>query len=64
MVRNNPVHALLAMNAPIPTDLLGPVGSPLTDNAVDVLLDGRADYSIGPGMAFRAPDLLPVMQLF
>lgn len=63
MVRNNPVHALFAMNLPVPTDLLGPVGSPLTDNAVDVLLDARADYSIGPGMAFRAPDLLPVMQL-
>lgn len=58
MVRNNPVHALLAMSVPFP-DVFGPVGSPLTDNAVTAIMEGRADQSIGAGMAFRAPSLNP-----
>jgi hypothetical protein len=58
MLRNNPVHALLVMNAPVP-DILGPLGSPITDNAISVIADDRAGYSIGPGMGMRAPQLNP-----
>jgi hypothetical protein len=59
IVRNNPVHALIAMNLPAP-GFLGDVGSPLTDNMVAVTGDGRAGFSIGLEMALRAPQLHPL----
>lgn len=59
MVRNNPVHAMLAMSMPVP-DMFGAVGSPLTDNMLSVLAEGRAGFSIGPDMALRAPLLHPL----
>lgn len=58
MIRNNPVHTLLATLAPAPT-LFGSVGLPTEDNMVSKLLDGSLDYSIGPGQGLRAPELNP-----
>lgn len=46
MLRHNPLHALLFLNAPI-TDGLG---SPLTDNIFSKVLSGGILGSIGPGM--------------
>jgi len=62
MLRNNPVHALLASFIPVP-DFLGSVGSPIVDNAVALGLEGKLPYSIGPGQMFRAPMLLPWLNL-
>ena len=58
MLRNNPLHVLLAMQAPMPTTF-GTIGSPLTDNLGAVMADGRLDYSMGFGQAFRAYFLNP-----
>ena len=58
MIRNNPVHTLLATLAPSPS-FFGTVGLPTEDNMVSKLLDGSLDYSVGPGQGLRAPELNP-----
>lgn len=60
MIRNNPVHALMAAN--LPTPITG-IGLPLEDNLWASIFDGRAANSIGLHMAFRAPGLLPIGNL-
>jgi len=62
MLRNNPVHALLASFIPVP-DFFGSVGSPVVDNVVAMGLEGKLDYSIGLGQMFRSPMLLPWLNL-
>lgn len=62
MIRNNPVHAAMAMLAPTPT-MFGNVGLPLQDNLFSVAADGRLDYSIGLGQGLRAHNLNPWMNL-
>lgn len=62
MLRNNPVHALLASFIPVP-DFFGSVGSPVVDNVVAMGLEGKLDYSLGPGQMFRSPMLLPWLNL-
>ncbi|QDP54355.1 MAG: putative virion DNA-directed RNA polymerase [Prokaryotic dsDNA virus sp.] len=62
MIRNNPVHAMLSLAAPTPP-MVGTVGSPLTDNLVSIGMDGRLDYSVGPGQGLRSHQLLPWVQL-
>lgn len=58
MIRNNPVHALLAGMAPTPT-MFGNVGLPIEDNIFSVLAEGKLGMSIGPAMGMRAPTLNP-----
>lgn len=58
IMRNNPLHVLLASLAPEPT-FLGDVGMPTEDNFFTVLADGRLPYSIGPGQGFRSFALNP-----
>lgn len=62
MIRNNPVHAAMAMLAPTPT-MFGNVGLPLQDNLISAAADGRLDYSIGFGQGLRAHNLNPWMNL-
>ena len=62
MVRNNPVHSILAMTMPAHMGLIK-IGLPLDDNFWGVLYDGRLGRSIGPDMGIRAPGLLPISQL-
>lgn len=62
MIRNNPVHTLLATAAPVPT-LFGSVGLPTEDNMFSKLADGSLDYSIGPGQGLNAPMLNPWVNL-
>lgn len=62
MIRNNPVHAAMAMLAPTPT-MFGNVGLPLQDNLFSAAADGRLDYSIGFGQGLRAHNLNPWMNL-
>lgn len=62
MIRNNPVHAAMAMLAPTPT-MFGNVGLPLQDNLFSAAADGRLDYSIGLGQGLRAHNLNPWMNL-
>lgn len=62
MMRNNPVHALLATIAPKP-DVFGSVGLPINDNLFSVLADGRLGYSIGPGQGLGSISLNPWVNL-
>ncbi|QDH84159.1 hypothetical protein Axy13_050 [Achromobacter phage vB_AxyP_19-32_Axy13] len=58
MIRNNPLHALIAGLAPTPT-MFGNVGLPIEDNIFSMLYEGKLGNSIGPGMGIRAPSLNP-----
>ena len=58
MIRNNPVHTLLATLTPQPT-LFGNVGLPTEDNLITKLMDGSIWRSIGPGQGFNAASLNP-----
>lgn len=58
MIRNNPVHALLAGLAPVPS-FLGSPGLPTSDNLFTKLADGKLAYSLGFGQIFHAPMLNP-----
>jgi len=62
MIRNNPVHSVLAVMAPTPT-MFGNVGLPLQDNLLAVGADGRLSYSFGFGQGLRAHNLNPWMNL-
>ena len=55
VLRNNPLHALLAMSVPMPNG----IGTVETDNLFSVALEGNLPYSIGPGMAIHAINLNP-----
>lgn len=61
-IRNNPVHALMAMTLPAPA-FLGNIGSPITDNIAAKALTDTLGYSVGPDMGLRAPQLNPWMNL-
>ena len=62
MIRNNPLHALLAGMAPVPS-FVGSIGTPITDNIFSVMADGRLGYSIGPGQALRGFTMNPWINL-
>ncbi|QEP29865.1 virion RNA polymerase [Sinorhizobium phage ort11] len=64
MIRNNPVRAFMAgMMAPS-FPVIGSIGSPVTDNFLSVMVNGKLDYSVGPGMGLNSWNLNPWMQLF
>ena len=46
MLRNNPLHSLFFLNAP----LIDGLGSPLTDNILSKIMSGGILGSVGPGM--------------
>lgn len=62
MIRNNPVHAVMAMLAPTPT-MFGNVGLPIQDNIFSIAAQGKLDYSWGFGQGLRAHNLNPWMNL-
>lgn len=62
MIRNNPVHALLAGLAPTPT-WFGDVGTPLGDNFFTQLGEGGLSHSVGLGQALHAPMMNPWVNL-
>lgn len=59
MIRNNPVHSLMALAVPMP---IRGTGLPLTDNLWYSLFENKLGWSTGFGMAVRAPSLLPIHQ--
>lgn len=63
MIRDNPVQALLGAFIPMPDLLPGSVGTPLDDNMLAKVWEGTLGFSVGPGMALRAPGLHPVPNL-
>ncbi|MGQ0565577.1 MAG: hypothetical protein ACT4OK_10970 [Gemmobacter sp.] len=65
MVRRNPLRAMLMSHgAEVLPDLPGvSVGSPLSDNAANVIQEGRAGYSIGLDMLWSGPGLNPWVNL-
>ena len=62
MIRNNPVHAAMAMLAPTPT-MFGNVGLPIQDNIFSITARGGLDYSWGFGQGLRAHNLNPWVNL-
>ncbi len=62
MIRNNPIHTLLATLTPAPT-LFGTVGLPTEDNIFAKLFDGTLDRSIGPGQGIHSMMLNPWVNL-
>lgn len=63
MVRNNPVHSILAAGLPMP-DVFGSVGTPLGDNFFTKLLTGGLTHSFGFGQIWHAPQMNPWVHLF
>lgn len=62
MIRNNPVHAAMAMLAPTPT-MFGNVGLPIQDNIFSIAAQGNLGYSFGLGQGLRAHNLNPWLNL-
>ncbi|UKL14807.1 single subunit virion RNA polymerase [Stenotrophomonas phage C121] len=62
MLRNNPLHSMMALALPSQT-AFGNVGTPIEDNMISKLGDGSLNYSVGLGQAFRAPFLNPWLNL-
>jgi hypothetical protein len=58
MLRNNPVHSMLAYSLPLP-DLFSSVGTPLSDNFIAKLFSGQIGYSWGLGQLLHAPQMNP-----
>jgi hypothetical protein len=65
-LQENLLRALLTtFGAEYAPDIPGvSVGSPVTDNAVAVIGEGRAGYSTGLGMLWTAPGLNPFVNAF
>ena len=61
-IRNNPLHTLLAMAAPVP-EMFGSVGLPILDNVFSKSADGSLVFSMGPGQGFSALGLNPWVYL-
>lgn len=64
MISNNPVRALMSAVATPSLPIIGSIGSPVTDNFLSVMADGKLDYSVGPGMGLNSYSLNPWMNLF
>lgn len=62
MIRNNPVHAAMAMLAPTPT-MFGNVGLPIQDNIFSIAAQGNLGYSWGFGQGLHAHNLNPWLNL-
>ena len=62
MIRNNPVHAAMAVLAPTPT-MFGNVGLPIQDNIFSIAAKGGLDSSWGFGQGLRAHNLNPWLNL-
>lgn len=56
MIRNNPLHALMAGLTPVP----GSIGSPITDNVFAQMVEGNLGNSIGLDQLLSAPMLHPL----
>lgn len=60
MIRENPFRAFMYGNfGPDSVPLLGDIGSPLEDNALAIIGQGKAGYSIGPAMGLGSWGLNP-----
>ena len=62
MIRENPLHSLLAGLAPAPS-MFGSVGLPFTDSLINKAMDGTLTYSMGPGQGLNAFGLNPWVNL-
>lgn len=62
LLRHNPLRSLLAISVPA-LPLVGDIGTPVTDNILGVLNDGKLGFSIGPGMGFGSWRLNPWLNL-
>jgi len=62
LLRHNPLRALLAVSVPS-LPMIGDIGTPVSDNIVGILNDGKLGYSIGPGMGIGSWQLNPWINL-
>jgi hypothetical protein len=62
MLRHNPLRSLLVVAAPA-LPVIGNIGSPVTDNFLALLNEGKLDYSIGPSMGLHSFSLNPWLNL-
>lgn len=62
-MRRNPFKALMFASMSPTLPVLGSVGSPITDNILSVMLDGRLGYSMGPEVGLNAYSLHPVWNM-
>jgi hypothetical protein len=63
MMRNNPLHTLLAASLPMPS-MFASVGTPLSDNFISKLFSGQIGYSWGLGQILHAPQMNPWINIF
>ena len=56
IIRNNPLHALMAATIPAPSS----IGSPITDNLFGLAVEGKLGHSIGLDQLISAPMLHPL----
>lgn len=56
ILRNNPLHALMAATVPVPSS----IGSPITDNLFGLAVEGQLGHSIGLDQLISAPMLHPL----
>lgn len=59
LVRNNPLHAFMTGLIPGVSE----IGTPVDDNMISLLQDGRWKYSVNPLSATRGLEMLPIMQV-
>lgn len=59
LLKNNPARSLLMMAGAPKLPIVGSIGSPLSDNFMTIMANGKLGYSFGPGMGLRAPMMNP-----
>ena len=64
MIRENPFRAFMYGNfGPDSIPVLGDIGSPLDDNALAIIGQGKAPYSLGPAMGLNSLGLHPLVNI-
>ena len=59
MMRDNPARSLMMMFMPPALPFIGNVGTPISDNMAQIILDGKLGNSVGFATGMRAPSLIP-----
>lgn len=64
MIRENPFRAFMYSNfGPDSIPLAGDIGSPIEDNALAIIGQGKAGYSLGPAMGLGSWSLNPLVNI-
>ena len=63
MIRENPLHTVVSTAVVPMSTPFGNLGIPTDDNILYKLVDGTAQYSVGPEMGIRSWQLHPLYQI-